>query len=247
MLIAMLAGLACIIAAACVSNNYIDKNIDKKMTRTKNRALVSGLVSKQNVLIFATALGLAGVLLLGFFTNILTLVLAILGYFFYVVIYGIYKRRSVHGTLVGSLSGAIPPVVGYCAVSNTLNGAALILFLILIAWQMPHFYAIAMYRSKDYAAASIPVLPVVKGIAATKLQISLYIVIFTLVALSLSVFGYAGGLYASVAMLLGLTWFLLAITGYSTRDDNRWARTLFFFSLIVITLLCFTISIESFL
>lgn len=246
LLVAVLLGLACIIGAASASNNYIDQKIDKKMARTKNRALVSGLVSRQSVIILIILLGLIGMLVLCLLTNFLTLSLALLGYFLYVVVYGIYKRRSVHGTLVGSLSGAIPPLVGYCAVTNHLDGATLILFLILIFWQMPHFYAIAMYRSKDYAAASIPVLPVVKGLFITKIQITLYVIAFTAAALALTIFGYTGYIYAVIATGLGVTWLLFAIKGFKTTNNNSWARKMFLFSLIVITVLCTTISVESF-
>lgn len=215
------------------------------MARTKNRALAEESMPAHRALIFGTVTGIAGSLLLGFFTNILTLALAVLGFFFYVVVYGFYKRRSVHGTLVGSLSGAVPPVIGYSAVSNELDGAALILFLILIFWQMPHFYAIAMYRSGDYAAASIPVLPLIKNATATKVQIALYIIAFTGAALALTIFGYTGPAYAVTAAILGASWLFFAAKGLKTSGDNLWARQMFLFSLVVITVLSITISVDS--
>lgn len=243
----MLTGLACIIASGCVFNNFTDRAIDKKMKRTRKRVLVEELVPAKAALIFGTALGLAGALILAVFTNLLTLAAALLGFIFYVVIYGIFKRRSVHGTLVGTLSGAVPPVVGYLSVSNNLDLAAGLLFLILIFWQMPHFYAIAIYRSKDYAAASIPVLPVVKGVRTTKIQMVLYIVAFTIAASFLTIYGYSRDLYLIAALFLGLTWFIYAIKGFAAKDDILWAKKLFFFSLIVITGWCAAVTADSFI
>lgn len=245
LLLATLSGLSLIIASACVFNNYIDRGIDKKMIRTHKRALVSGTISGPRALLFASVLGLTGVLLLICFTNALTLGVALTGFVFYVAIYGIYKRRSVHGTLVGSISGAIPPVVGYTAVSNHLDGAALILFIILVCWQMPHFYAIALYRSTDYAKAGIPVLPLIHGLRATRLQILGYITVFTVAAVSLSLFNYLSPGYGVVAVLLGISWFTVGVRGFKVQNIDRWARRMFRYSLLVITLLCAAIAVDS--
>lgn len=233
LLLAMLAGLSLIIASACVFNNYIDRDIDKKMNRTKKRALASGGISIRSALTYASLLGLFGSLILGLFTNWLALGIALAGLFAYVVVYGVAKRRTVHGTVIGSISGAMPPVVGYAAVTNHLDGAALLLFIILVCWQMPHFYAIAMYRYKDYKAADLPVLPVKKGMAATKRQIIAYIVAFTASASLLSVFGYTGYTYRIVVIVLGIYWLYKGLAGYSTTDDAAWGRRMFFASLIV--------------
>ncbi len=242
----MLTGLGLVIASACVFNNYLDRDIDKKMERTRTRALASGRVTARNVILFASLLGISGILVLSFLTNQLTTVLALLAFFFYVVIYAFFKRKSVHGTIVGSIPGAAPPVIGYCAVTNTLDASAIILFLILVLWQMPHFYAIAMYRSKDYAAASIPVLPLVKDIRTTKMHILLYILAFTFAAVSLSFFGKTGYVYAVIGGISGIYWLSFGVKGLKTEDDNLWAKQMFVVSLIVITLLCVTISAESF-
>ncbi|MGI9028017.1 MAG: heme o synthase [Candidatus Saccharimonadales bacterium] len=243
--VAMLAGLSLVIASGCVFNNYIDRGIDKKMARTRQRALVSGAISGRAALLYASLLGVLGTAILGYFTNLLTMFITLTGFVFYVVIYGYWKRKSVHGTLVGSVSGAVPPVVGYTAVSGQLDWAALILFLILVLWQMPHFYAIALYRSKDYAAASIPVLPVKKGVLTTKIQILLYIALFTVAASTLSIFGYASHGYLAVAIVLGVSWLGLGLRGFRAADTNRWAHTMFFYSLIVITVLCTAISVDA--
>ena len=169
-------GVSLVIASGCVFNNYIDRDIDQKMERTRNRVLAQGLVSPAHAIVYACVLGVAGVALLYAATNTLAVMLVLMGFVVYVGLYSLWlKRGSVYGTLVGSLSGAAPPVVGYCAVSNEFDAGAAILLLIFSLWQMPHSYAIAIFRFNDYQAANIPVLPVIKGISAAKRQIVLYI------------------------------------------------------------------------
>lgn len=230
------------IASACVFNNYIDRDIDKLMARTKMRALAKGSVSGRSAIIYASLLGVAGFLVLAVYTNWLTVFLGILALVVYVVIYGFTKRRSVHGTLVGSISGALPLVAGYCAVNGRFDTAAVILFFILVFWQMPHFYAIAVYRFSDYKAAKMPVLPVKKGIPAAKKQIIFYILAFIASAAGLSLFGYTGYTYLAVMLVLGLMWLKLAIKGFGAADDRVWARQLFRFSLVVLVVLSVFIS-----
>ncbi len=243
----MTGGLALVIASACVFNNFIDRDIDKLMARTSQRALVRGAITGRSALSFGTFLGLAGAGLLIYFTNWLTTVIALGGWVAYVVAYGYWKRRSSYGTVVGSLSGAVPPVVGYCAVTGRLDAAALILFLILVMWQMPHFYAIAIFRLQDYQAAKIPVLPAVLGIDATKITMLAYIVGFILAASLLTWLGYAGYSYLVIIIALGLGWFWLGASGLKTIADIRWAKRMFACSLIVLLGFSLTISLETWL
>lgn len=238
---AMMVGLALIIGASCVANNYIDRDIDRKMERTKKRALVTQEISTLNAFIYCLALGITGSLVLGFLTGSLALYLALAGVFFYVVVYGVAKRLSPLGTLVGSISGAIPPLVGYAAASGKLDLAAIILFLILVTWQMPHFYAIAMYRIEDYKRAGIPVLPVEKGMSTTKKHILFYCQLYLFAALALSVFGYTGYVYFGVAALLGIVWIWLAMKGFKATSDEKWAKLMFRYSLLNLSLLCLVI------
>lgn len=237
-------GLSGVIASACVLNNYIDRESDKKMERTKNRALVRGVISGRNAIIFAIFLGLVGFLVLGIYTNILAVLIALTGFLFYVVLYSFGKYLSTFGTAIGSIAGAVPPVVGYCAVSNHLDPGAFLLFLILVLWQMPHFFAIAMYRFDDYAAASIPVLPVVKGMHKTKIRMLLYIIAFIPTTVMLTLSGYTGYAYLSVAVLLGFAWLWLCIKGFKGGNDKVWARQMFLFSLVVVTVLCPFIALD---
>ncbi len=242
---ATIVGMSLVMASACVANNYIDRDIDKVMERTKQRALPVGLISIRNAVTFAVALGLIGFLLLALYVNFLVVALGFIALITYLVLYGLAKRRSIHGTLVGSIAGALPPVAGYCAVTNHIDGAALILFLILVFWQMPHFYAIATYRLSDYMAAGLPVLPAVKGARRTKIEILIYIAAFTAAASALTFFGYTGEVYLVAVAIFGLAWLGLSIKGFNAKDDKRWARTMFLFSLIVIMVFSLMASVGS--
>ncbi|OBX09278.1 protoheme IX farnesyltransferase [Gallibacterium salpingitidis] len=241
-----LVGVSLVVASGCAFNNLIDRDIDRKMERTKNRVLVKGLVSVQVTFALAIALGILGFAILYFGANALAMWLAVMGFMVYVFVYSLYmKRHSVYGTLIGSLSGAAPPVIGYCAVSNEFDTGALILLAIFSLWQMPHSYAIAIFRFKDYQAANIPVLPVVKGIAVAKHHILLYIIAFMFAALMLSIGGYAGYKYLVVATTVSIWWLCMALSGYKAENnDYVWARKLFVFSIITIFTLNIMMSID---
>jgi protoheme IX farnesyltransferase len=215
------------------------------MARTKNRALVKGEIPLRNALFFGMSLVTLGSVILGIFTNLLTLEVALTGFVVYVFIYTPLKTRTTHGTLIGSISGAIPPIVGYCAVTDRLDLGALLLFLIVSLWQMPHFFAIAMYRLSEYKAASIPVLPAVKGIYVTKVQMLIYTTAFLVTSVLPTVFGYTGYAYFTVAAFMGILWLILCIRGFTTKNDNLWARQMFKLSLFVITALSIMISIDT--
>lgn len=253
-LLATLVGIFLVMASGCVFNNYIDRDIDARMERTKNRALVTGKISGFAARVFGTVLALLGFLTLALFTNKLTCFVAFFGFFFYVFMYSAwFKRRSVNGTLVGAVSGAVPPVVGYCAAANRLDAPAVILFLIMFFWQMPHFYAIAIRRADDYAAAKIPVMPVKYGIRATKIAMFFYIIAFVVAATALAVFGYAGQTYLTIALAFGAVWLGLCAGGFAaprgalaavpTAAEKAWARNMFLFSLAVLIVLFITITI----
>lgn len=247
LLAALLAGTALIIASACVFNNYIDRGIDARMARTKDRALVSGAISGRNALIFASLLGLIGVYILAVFTNYLTLLIGLFGFVSYVVVYGYAKRKTWWGTLVGAVPGATPIIAGYVAVTGRLDLAAFLLFLILVTWQMAHFYAIATYRLKDYKQAAIPVLPAVKGVRNTQIQISLYALLFFIATIGLYVFGYTGYVYLVIMTVVSLAWLRLAILGCRATDVTKWAKGVFLFSLVVIAVFSLLLGLEAWL
>lgn len=242
--LAVFIGSSLIIASACVINNFLDQDIDAIMDRTKKRALVSGEIKGYRAVIFSIALGVIGISLLALYTNTLVVILGLIGFITYVVFYGMLsKRLSTHGTLVGSISGAVPILAGYCAVTGAIDIGAILVFIILFAWQFPEFYSIAIYRSKEYKAAGIPVLPVVKGLKRTKTEILIYTIIFVASSLLLTPFGYVGYVYFVVMAGLGTYWLWLAIKGFSAKDSDRWARQMFGFSMITILGLCIMLSV----
>ncbi len=243
--LATLVGVSLVVASGCVFNNFIDRDIDRIMERTKNRALVKGLIPPKTTLVYATILGIVGFALLYIGANPLAMWLAVMGFVIYVGVYSLYmKRNSVYGTLIGSLSGAAPPVIGYCAVSGQFDTGALILLLIFSLWQMPHSYAIAIFRFKDYEAAGIPVLPVVKGISVAKHHITVYILAFMIATLMLTLSGYAGYKYLIVAGAVSVWWLGMALKGYKAENDVVWARKLFGFSIVTIMSLSFMMSVD---
>ena len=239
LMLATLCGLSLVVASGCVINNCIDMDIDRYMERTRNRVTVTGEISVNAALLHGLLLGIAGFALLMMFTNPVAVLFAAAGFVIYVGLYSLWlKRSSVYGTLVGSLSGAVPPVVGYTAVTGDFDTAAAILLLMFCLWQMPHSYAIAIFRYDDYRGAGIPVLPVAKGIDRAKLHIVLYIAAFALVTVLLTATGYAGYGFLAVACATSLWWLGMALKGWKEDVDNSgWARQVFGVSIITIAAL----------
>jgi protoheme IX farnesyltransferase len=243
--LATVIGTCLVIDSACVINNYIDRGIDKKMARTKKRALVTGEISGRWAIVYGVTLGVIGFASLVLFTNILVVILGLVAYIDYIVLYGVSKRVSFHGTLIGSIAGASPPVAGYCAVTGHFDGGALIIFLIMVCWQMVHFYAIAIRRAEDYKAAGIPVLPLVKGVRATKVQMISYTAAFIAANLALSIFGYTGYVFAVVMAGLGALWLYKGLTSFQIKDNVKWASGMFGYSLVVLLIFSAVLSIGS--
>lgn len=245
LLVAVALGTGFGIASACVFNNYIDRDIDKRMERTKKRALASGAISGTAALVYGTVLGALSFATLALFTNWLVVVAGLVGGLFYLVFYGIAKRMSSFGTIVGSIPGAIPPVAGYLAVTNEFDTGALLLFLIMAVWQMPHFYAISIFRLKDYTAAGLPVMAVKHGVKATKLYIMAYIVAYMAVVPLLTLLGYTGYAYLTVMGAIALYWFWKGIQGFGSSDGVAWARKMFGVSLLVLLTFSFMLSVDA--
>ena len=242
--IAMLIGQTLVIASACVMNNYLDQDIDKIMKRTKKRPSVTGAVGDIQMQVFSAVLGIVGLIILIIGTNWLVVAIGILGWVTYVWLYGaLSKRKSIHGTLVGSISGAMPIAGGYAAVSGTVDLGLIIVFLILFFWQFPEFYSIAVYRRKEYKAAGIPVMTVVKGNRSTIIQIFVYTILYVFSTLTLTITGYTGWIYFAVMLLSGLYWIWLGYQGLTAEDPEKWARKMFRFSMIAILLLCVMLSV----
>ena len=243
--VAMCLGTVFVIASGCVVNNIVDRDIDKLMTRTQNRALVLGLISEKNAKIYAVGLGLAGFLILALFSSTAAFLFAVLGFAVYAGLYTLqFKRKSTYGTLIGSISGACPPVIGYCAASGVFDMGALTLLLTFCLWQVPHSYAIAVYRFNDYKKANIPIMPIVAGVSSARKHMIAYIIAFTLMALMLFVFNYVGVVYAAATLLVGVVWLMITIFDYKRFDNKVWARRVFIVSIVAIVSLSVVMSTD---
>lgn len=229
-----LVGTAFIIAGSGAMNNYIDQDIDPVMKRTKSRPTATGRFTPKFVMTVAFILLFVGEILL-FMASFAAGVWGLAGIISYVVLYSMWsKRRFVSNTIVGSISGAIPPVIGWSAVDPTLGLSAFALFYIMFAWQPPHFYALAMKRTEEYRAAQIPMLPVVKGFDRTKKSMLIWIVLLFPIPFLLTKLGLG---FIILATTLNVGWFILAITGFKAKDDIKWANKMFIYSLNYMTIL----------
>jgi protoheme IX farnesyltransferase len=233
-----LLGTLFVIASSCVINNHFDRAIDAYMERTKNRASVVGHVSKAGTLAYAATLGILGFVILLLYTNTATTISIAAGFIIYVLFYGVSKRKTTYGTIIGSFAGATPILAGYVAVTGSFDLIAYTLFIIMALWQMPHFYAIAIYRLEDYRRANIPVLPAVIGAKNTKRHIALYIIAFTAATLMLFHLRTTGIAYATLMLLLGLSWLVLGSKQQAGTPDEVWARSMFHYSLVVLITFC---------
>ncbi|EGK11187.1 protoheme IX farnesyltransferase [Desmospora sp. 8437] len=238
LLLATLLGTALVTAGACTINNYIDRDIDPLMDRTRNRPVAAGRIRPQSAFWMGCLLALAGVAVLLVLVNPLSAILAATGFFAYVLLYSVWaKRTTIWNTVVGCISGAVPPLIGWAAVEGTLELPAWMLFLFMFVWQPPHFYALAMMKTEDYRAAGIPMWPVVKGLADTKRQILFYIILMLPVSLLLVGTGVVSWLYLVTAIIIGGVWIYLAVAGWSSQNNEDWARRMFLYSLLYLTVM----------
>ncbi|UTR11005.1 heme o synthase [Evansella sp. LMS18] len=229
-----LLGSAFILAGGCALNNYIDRDIDHLMERTKERPSVSGELSGRQVFTYGLAISAAGTILLAM-ASLMAAVIGVAGLVIYVVLYSMWtKRTTTLNTIVGSFAGAVPPLIGWAAIDPGLSPIAWSLFLIMFIWQPPHFLALAMKRADEYKRAGIPMLPVVAGFDITKRQIVWYIAALIPVSLTVAHFGVV---YTVIASLLGIGWLALGIAGYKYKDDLKWANQMFVYSLNYLTIL----------
>lgn len=233
-----------VVASGCVFNNYIDRNIDAKMKRTSKRQIVAGTISGRNAIIFGIVLGISGIAVLFFWTNLLTSIIGMVGWIFYVIIYGLAKRKTSHATEIGTIPGAVSILAGYTAATNTIDLAAVLIFFAMIFWQIPHFYAIAIYRLNDYIAADIPVKPRKIGKHKTRLRIITYIIVFTTVAILPTIFGITGYIYLIGMLLAGGFWFYVGVHKASLSYET-WAIKVFNASLLVLLVFSFLLSINN--
>ena len=214
-------GIALCAGAAAVINHVVDRKIDLKMSRTLNRPVAKGRVSPYQALLFSTILGLIGMAILLVYINSLTAWLTLASLFGYAVLYTSYlKRATPQNIVIGGLAGAVPPLLGWTAVTGEVHGHALLLVLIIFAWTPPHFWALAVHRKDEYAKAEIPMLPVTHGEKYTRISILLYTVLMILVTLLPFAVGMSGWLYISGALILGAGFLYWAIVMMLDRNPN---------------------------
>lgn len=230
-------GIALAAGSGAAINHVVDQYIDAVMGRTKGRPLPTGTLSAQSVLLFAVCLGVLSMFILTYTINMLTALLALIALIGYAVIYTMFlKRNTPHNIVLGGAAGAMPPVLGWTAVTGEINSEALLLFLIIFIWTPPHFWALAIRRKNDYAKAGLPMLPVTHGIAFTKLQILLYT--FMLLAVSLFPFitNMSGLIYFSGALSLGIGFIFYAFRLFRSNGD-QYAMKTFAYSIFYLGLL----------
>ncbi len=219
-------------ASSATFNNFIDREIDARMLRTRSRALPSGRISATTAFVFASVLAIFSFLILSAYTNYLTAWLALFTIFFYVVIYTIWlKRYSTLCTEVGGVAGALPPVIGWTAVTNEITWPAMLLFLVIFLWQPPHFWALALFRADEYKNVNIPMLPVVKGTRLTKFRMLLYTIALIPTTVSMYLFGLNGIIFLLASSLLGIAYLILTIDFMRKPVTIKSARRLFSFSI----------------
>ena len=240
-------GIACVAGAAAAMNCLIEQHIDARMTRTRARPLPRGALSTGEALVFAGVLGGCGLLVLHQAVNPLTMWLTLATFVGYAVIYTVLlKPRTPQNIVIGGASGAMPPVLGWAAVSGEVSSDALLLFLIIFAWTPPHFWALALYRTADYARAGLPMLPVTHGSEFTRLSVLLYTFILFGVTLLPFATRMSGALYLAVAVALGLQFIRYAWRLYREYSDAL-ARRTFRFSIVYLFALFAALLVDHYL
>ena len=244
LLIATTIGIAFASGAAAAFNCLIEHKIDAIMARTRARALPTGQVSSTQTTIFATILGSTGLAILYFYVNPLTMWLTFATFVGYAVIYTVFlKPATPMNIVIGGASGAMPPILGWAAVNNTVSPESLIMFLIIFAWTPPHFWALALYRREEYAKVGMPMLPVTHGEAFTLLHILLYTVILVAVSLMPYGLGMSGLLYLVSTIILDAIFMAYVIGLYRKYSDDL-AKSTFKYSIIYLTLLFAALMID---
>ena len=227
--------VVCIAVAAGASgalNMWYDADIDAKMARTARRPIPMGRISRENALSFGIVLSVGSVSLMGLVTNWLAAGLLAFTIAFYAVIYTmVLKRRTPQNIVIGGAAGALPPVVGWAAVTGSLAIEPLVMFAIIFMWTPPHFWALGLFREGDYAAAGVPMLPVTHGAKVTRIHVLVYSLILAPLGMAPWIMGFAGGLYGAVSAVLGALFVYYAVR-LVLQPGDRTAKALFGFSLL---------------
>jgi heme o synthase len=233
-------GSTALMAGALLLNNWYDVDIDTVMKRTMKRPTVTGNISLKTVLTMGITLSVMGLILL-LFTTWEAAIYGFIGWFTYVILYTMWsKRRYTLNTVIGSVSGAVTPLIGWSAIEQSFHLVPIVLFLILFIWQMPHTFAIAIKKYDEYKAAGVAMLPVVRGLDITKRQMVVYIACLLPLPFYLAPLGT---LFMVVATLLNIGWLVVSISGFFTKDNWKWAHINFLYSVNYMTILFLTMII----
>ncbi|MFT7387393.1 MAG: protoheme IX farnesyltransferase [Candidatus Endobugula sp.] len=240
-------GIALCAGSAAAVNHLVDRQIDQKMQRTHNRPIAKGRLDPINAALFAFVIGMLGMLVLWIFVNALTAWLTLASLVGYALIYTLFlKRATPQNIVIGGLAGAAPPLLGWTAVTNSIDGHALLLVLIIFAWTPPHFWALAVHRKDDYAKADIPMLPVTHGEQYTKVHIVLYTIIMILVTVLPYITGMFHELYLAGALILGAGFLYWSVVMLFNRHPNAPMET-FRYSIIYLMALFVVMLLDHYL
>lgn len=241
-------GIALASSSAAVFNHIIDQKIDHEMNRTHNRPLPEGKISSETALVFGITIGVVGIGILAIGVNILTAVLTLLALIGYAAFYTLYlKRATPQNIVIGGAAGAAPPLLGWTAITNTVEPGALLLFLIIFIWTPPHFWALAIHRRKEYAKVNIPMLPVTHGTHFTRIQILLYTILLVLITLLPYLVGMSGLIYVSGAIILGVGFLYYAVQLIRMPDDKKLPMKTFGYSINYLMLLFIVLLIDHYI
>ena len=244
--VATLVGTGLVVAAANTLNCVLERDVDRLMTRTRNRPLPAGRLSVQVALYFGLFLAALGVPLLSIAVNPLSALLATIALVGYVLVYTPLKRRSPAALLVGAVPGAMPPLLGWAAATGSIALPGLLLFLLIFLWQVPHFLAITLYRLDDYAHAGFKVVPLVRGERAARRELVVYLSAAVATSLMLVPLGAAHDLYLVAAVVLGAVVLWQGLSGLRTDAGPKWARSFFMTTNLYLTLLMAALMVDRF-
>jgi protoheme IX farnesyltransferase len=241
----MLLTTGMVVGAANTLNCYLERDSDRLMARTANRPLPDRRLEPSWALVLGVLMGLFAVPTLTLAVNPVTGLLGFIALVSYVAIYTPMKQYTPAALFVGALPGALPPLMGWTAVTGSIDAPGLVLFGVLFFWQIPHFIAISIFRQEEYERAGLKVLPSVRGVRAAKVQSAVYAGALWAVSLLLVPYGLAGTIYFATAMILGGYFFGMALRGFKAEDSNVWAKKFFVASLIYLTTLFAALIIDA--
>lgn len=240
-----LLGTTAVVGGSCVLNMYAERENDKKMRRTAQRPLPAGRMAAWKALVFGVVLSLAGMAILAIFVNVLTAALSAIALFSYVGLYTPLKRKTSLFLLIGTIPGAMPPLMGWTAATGAIELPGLMLFFVLLAWQLPHFLALSLVCERDYEQGGIQIVSLVRGERNARLQALFYTVILLGVSLALVPFRVAGWFYFVAALGLGVWFLMIALQGLSATASKRWPHRFFYASLIYLPALTGALMIDA--